>query len=403
MNIFTNAQKFTRDSAVRKITIHLGGSFTRPEMGPHGSKYLPFRNEGVLKNDEQRAAKNVRENTQQTIFLHFSIQDTGRGISSTEFKQLFKKFSQASPKTYGKYGGSGLGLFITRDLVELQGGQIGVSSAQGKGTTFFFYIKAERILDSPVDVKRPKLSRKPSYAAMLTEIKDQKGSMDRTTTDLRMRKQTPSPMPSEGEKSRQPSPVTTPTYEFESPTTPSRLKDKHWPVDILLVEDNLINQRILARQLRKEGHTVATADNGLEAVEYVKQSSFAACPEARRLSTPSSADWTPGAKLGDPPLPSLVVPKLLTIILMDIEMPIMNGLEATRKIREFQRDGVVMGHIPILAVTANARPDHVQGARDAGMDDVLTKPFRISELLNKMSDVLETVAGRRQSDGRFLF
>ena len=88
---------------------------------------------------------------------------------------------------------------------------------------------------------------------------------------------------------------------------------------------------------------------------------------------------------------------------MDIEMPIMNGLEATRKIREFQRDGVVMGHIPILAVTANARPDHVQGARDAGMDDVLTKPFRISELLNKMSDVLETVAGRRQSDGRFLF
>jgi signal transduction histidine kinase len=146
MNIFTNAQKFTRNANHRQIDFSLGASIIRPETGPDGAKYIPFRNEGVLKSDEQRADRNVRENTEKTIFLTFSIADTGKGLSDKELKQLFKKFNQASPKTYGQYGGSGLGLFITRDLVELQGGQIGVRSKEGHGTTFFFYIKVERII-----------------------------------------------------------------------------------------------------------------------------------------------------------------------------------------------------------------------------------------------------------------
>ena len=388
MNIFTNAQKFTRSSPQRKITFHLGGSFTRPEKGPNGSHYLPFRNEGVLKNDEQRAEKNVRENTQATVFLCFSIIDTGRGMSSANLKQLFKKFSQASPKTYGKYGGSGLGLFITRDLVELQGGQIGVSSKEGKGTTFFFYIKAERIPDA----KRPKLRRKSSWAAMLSEIKTQKGDMDRETTELRARRQTPSPAASERDDQ---SPVVTPTYSFESPSSPGFPKGKHWPVDILLVEDNLINQRILAQQLRKEGYAVATADNGLEGVEYVKQSTFATNPQPRSTT---STECSPGST-SQPATPAFVAPKLLTIILMDIEMPVMDGLTATRTIRDLEKQGLVNGRIPILAVTANARPEQKRSAKDAGMDDILTKPFRISELLTKMNDLIESSGGRRASGG----
>jgi hypothetical protein len=192
MNIFTNAQKFTRDANHRQIDFCLGASITRPETGPDGAKYIPFRNEGVLKSDEQRADGNVRENTEKTIFLTFSIADTGNGLSDKELKQLFKKFGQASPKTYGQYGGSGLGLFITRDLVELQGGQIGVKSKEGQGTTFFFYIKAERIIAGKEIISS--LARKASLTELLGEFKHRKGSVNRGTTDLIQRASaTPSP------------------------------------------------------------------------------------------------------------------------------------------------------------------------------------------------------------------
>jgi CheY-like chemotaxis protein len=95
----------------------------------------------------------------------------------------------------------------------------------------------------------------------------------------------------------------------------------------------------------------------------------------------------------------VVVPKALSIILMDIEMPVMDGLTATRHIRGLQSEGTLVGHIPILAVTANARPDNVQSALDAGMDAVLTKPFRITELIEKMSDVVNVVGGPTSTEG----
>jgi hypothetical protein len=243
MNVFTNAQKFTRNAPTRMIKLHLGASFTRPESAMDGTKFLPFRNEGVLKNDEQRAAKNVRENNQETIFLTFSVSDTGRGMSRSELKQLFEKFSQASPKTYGKYGGSGLGLFITRDLIELQGGQIAVSSKEGEGTTFSFYVKAQRILE---DIKRPRLARQSSYSQMLEALKVEKGSMDRTTTELRERRRTPSPAPSPQGPCNSPfEPLRTPPYEFDPPS-PGFAQEKHQPFDVLLVEDNLINVQSFA-------------------------------------------------------------------------------------------------------------------------------------------------------------
>lgn len=96
MNVFTNAQKFTRHAPIKTINIHLGASFTRPETASDGTKYVPFRNEGVLKNDEQRAAKNVRENNQETVFLTFAIEDSGIGMSSSELRNLFRKFGQVS-------------------------------------------------------------------------------------------------------------------------------------------------------------------------------------------------------------------------------------------------------------------------------------------------------------------
>lgn len=82
-------------------------------------------------------------------------------------------------------------------------------------------------------------------------------------------------------------------------------------------------------------------------------------------------------------------PIRLSIILMDIEMPVMDGLACTRKIREYQNSGHILGHIPIMAVSANARSEQVQQSRDAGMDDAISKPFRIPELMLK----LETLVG----------
>jgi hypothetical protein len=80
----------------------------------------------------------------EEIYLEFAVQDTGRGLSPEELKVLFQRFQQASPRTHVQYGGSGLGLFISRELTELQGGEIGVSSEAGKGSTFAFYVKCRR-------------------------------------------------------------------------------------------------------------------------------------------------------------------------------------------------------------------------------------------------------------------
>ena len=74
----------------------------------------------------------------EQVFIYFAVQDTGRGLSKEEKKLLFHRFSQANPRTHVQYGGSGLGLFISRELTELQGGEIGVESEAGKGSKCHF-------------------------------------------------------------------------------------------------------------------------------------------------------------------------------------------------------------------------------------------------------------------------
>ena len=89
------------------------------------------------------------------LYLKFIVEDTGRGLTSEEQQRLFSRFAQGSTRTHVKYGGSGLGLFISRELAELQGGEIGFSSTPGIGSTFCFYIKTRRsITDDAIDRKR---------------------------------------------------------------------------------------------------------------------------------------------------------------------------------------------------------------------------------------------------------
>lgn len=93
INLFTNAIKFTRDVPKRHISLRLGASFTRPELGPDGAEYVPFRNDGLVKNDATRAESAFRDDNQQTIFLEFVVKDSGHGLDADELKRLFKKLS----------------------------------------------------------------------------------------------------------------------------------------------------------------------------------------------------------------------------------------------------------------------------------------------------------------------
>ena len=135
------------------------------------------------------------------------------------------------------------------------------------------------------------------------------------------------------------------------------------PLHVLIVEDNIVNQKVLAKQLRKAGCVVSTADNGLLALIELKRTAY----------------YTPDG-----------IP--LSIILMDWEMPEMNGLECAREIRRMQTNGEIVGHVPIIAVTANVRGEQIATVRESGMDDVVSKPFRVPELLVKVKDLLESLA-----------
>jgi CheY-like chemotaxis protein len=110
---------------------------------------------------------------------------------------------------------------------------------------------------------------------------------------------------------------------------------------------------VLAKQLRNIGVQVAVANHGGEALEYIR-----------------STEYCVTDKPANP----------LSLILMDWEMPVMDGLTCVREIRKLQAQGVIHGHVPVIAVTANVRSEQVRIALDAGMDDLISKPFRIPEL-----------------------
>ena len=129
---------------------------------------------------------------------------------------------------------------------------------------------------------------------------------------------------------------------------------------LLLVEDNLVNQKVMEKQLKKAGYNIKLANHGGEALEHLRKSTFCDAKHGQRLD----------------------------VVLMDVEMPIMGGLECTRKIREMQKEiGGVKRHVPIIAITANARGEQQTQALDAGMDSVVTKPFQMKELLAEMERV----------------
>ena len=221
--------------------------------------------------------------TAETAEVKFSISDSGIGISEQDQAKLFRNFSQVDGSITRKYGGTGLGLVISQQLVQIMGGTITVDSQTGKGSTFSFSLKF---------MLSGKLSC--STQAPFNPI--------HTTKSLR----------------------------------------------VLVVEDDKVNLMVLALMFKEKGHFVESATNGLEALLLHEKNQY-------------------------------------DVIFMDIQMPIMDGIEATAKIRE--REGN-RRHTPIIALTAYALVGDREKFLSYGLDEYIPKPIKMGELMQLLEEVI---------------
>lgn len=226
------------------------------------------------------------------------VKDSGIGMSSDFAQKVFDAFERERTSTVSGIQGTGLGMAITKSIIDLMGGSIDVVTAPGRGTEFVIRFELAVV---QADAEEPVVPQEP----------DGSGQCELNFSAMRL----------------------------------------------LLVEDNEINREIAALILEEVGFTVETAVNGKEAVERIA------------ISQPGYYD----------------------VVLMDVQMPVMDGYEATRAIRALSSPG--LAEIPIIATTANAFAEDVRAAREAGMDGHIAKPLDVPQML----DVLTRVLGGRRT------
>lgn len=343
INLLSNAIKFTKLEAHRNITVRYGAASSDPRAA------FPSSIKWAAQTNEQRPQHDIFSDSEwgdgEHIFLNFQIEDTGLGMDEGEMKRVFDRFEQASPQTSIKYGGSGLGLFICRNLAQKQRGGIGVASYVGKGTTLAFYVGCRRASpETATNIDPAALPKLTPPKIVADPIEDAMIHLDQKSPPKR--------------------------NGFTVTVTDRTKAEQKVPSNqyhILLVEDNIINQRILSKQLTRANCKVHVANHGVEALEFLR----------------STTHWrdTNGVKGADLPEP---IP--LDIILMDLNMPVMDGLTCTTEIRALEHTGAITSHVEVIAVTANASQEQAEQAYSAGVDTILRKPFVVSELLNLIEE-----------------
>ena len=360
------------------------------------------------------------------VSVRLSVSDTGIGITPEAQAGLFSAFSQGDASTTRKYGGTGLGLAICKQLVGLMRGELGVESEFGEGATFWLRVRFARAEPSTDEASTPVstligkrlvvavrnatlrdllalrlrawggvvtfadgpeaglaavsagVAASEERVVLLTDAREEtlRQTVDRSDRDGNM------PMrvillsrlgermdPAEAGRlgvvaqlSRPPrrgalldaltlifGEEVLPTVDGENQNVENPHRSGAPSIKVLLVEDNPVNQRVAIRMLEKLGNDVELAENGREAVDRVAQERY-------------------------------------DIVFMDCQMPIMDGFEATARIRERE---LPSERVPIVAVTANALPEDQRRCLDAGMDGHLSKPFRLEEVRS----VLERYVG----------
>jgi CheY-like chemotaxis protein/HPt (histidine-containing phosphotransfer) domain-containing protein len=353
--------------------------------------------------------------------LHFSVRDTGIGIPVDRLAKLFRPFTQADSSIARHYGGTGLGLAISKRLVELMGGKMWVESVPQKGSTFHFTVPFEAVPQmAPVSLKNPRLenlralivddnatncrilANQTKNWGMFSRVTQspnealqwlQRGeSFDVAILDMRMPEMTGVQLAQEirALKNGKSLPlvlltsigVRTDSAEFSSigfascvtkPIKPAQLSGvlvrvlsgarqpelqkpapkldpqlaSRLPLRVLLCDDNAVNQKVAVRLLQQMGYAADVSANGIEALASIEQRAY-------------------------------------DFVLMDVQMPEMDGLQATHEIRNRQRNPVenptFKTPMIIVAMTAGAMPGDKEKCLAAGMDDYLTKPVRPEDM-----------------------
>jgi PAS domain S-box-containing protein len=374
----------------------------------------------------------VRAQTEHEVCLHFAVSDTGIGIAPEQQQRLFKAFSQADTSTTRKYGGTGLGLAISARLIQLMGGEVWLESEPGRGSTFHFTVRQELAHGRTARPSRVERAELRGLAALvvddngtnrriLQEVLASWGmratvvpgghealealeqaqragdpfglvlldammpEMDGFTLARRIGEDTVSVPPTlmmlSSANRREDAahcrelgvsayltkpirqsalldaivtslgssagPAVAAVAEDEYPGA-DHDKDRR-PLRLLLAEDNAVNQRLAVRLLGKRGHHVVVAENGREALEALQRECFDA-------------------------------------VLMDVQMPEIDGFEATGVIRA--RETATGGRLPIIAMTAHSLKGDRQRCLEAGMDAYVSKPLRPQELFEVLASVV---------------
>jgi len=246
INLISNAVKFTPDGNI-ELTVRLSGAEGYPEAAEPGQ------------------------------YIEFAVKDTGIGIPENKIKSIFDSFTQGDESTFRKYGGTGLGLTISKQLIKLMKGHITVESTLGIGSTFRFIIPL--ITGNPPDSDIEQIFSLP----VLTSLKR-----------------------------------------------------------ILVAEDNIMNQKLITALMKKTGHEYALVENGADAIDLLKKEKFDA-------------------------------------VIMDLEMPVMNGKDALIRIREGEAGQENTG-IPVYAMSAHVMNDVIETCLAAGFNGYITKPLDFKKL-----------------------